>query len=68
MSKLLFSKVVTFHIKLMGMERGAPCKHIFCSYTHLRPLGSGQMVNIFFFTESSNVAFQIKGNGTYSTL
>ena len=47
------------HIKLNGMEHRAPSKHIFCPYTHPRPLGS--MVKTFFFSESSHVAFQIKG-------
>ena len=29
-----FLKVVMLHIKLKGMEHRAPCKHIFCPYTH----------------------------------
>ena len=28
--------------------RRAPCKHMFCSYTHPRPLGRGQRSNISF--------------------
>ena len=51
-------KVVMLHIKLKGMEYRAPCKHIFCPYTHPQPLGWGQKVKTFFY-----VAYQIKGNG-----
>ena len=36
------------HIKLMGVERRATCKHILCPYTHPRPLGLGQKVKTFF--------------------
>ena len=42
-------KVVMLHIiKLMGLEHRAPCKHIFCPYTHPRRLGWGQKVKTFF--------------------
>ena len=41
-------KVVKLHIKLKGMEHRAPCKHIFCPYTHSRPMGLGQKVKTFF--------------------
>ena len=27
-------EVVIFHITLKGMKHRAPCKHIFCPYTH----------------------------------
>ena len=36
--KHFFLKVVIFHIKLMGMECRAPCKHKFYPYTRPRPL------------------------------
>ena len=49
-------KIVRIHIKLKGMEHRAPCKHIFCSHTHLRLLRWGQI------SESSHVAYQINGN------
>ena len=35
---IFFLKVVIFHIKLMGMERRAPCKHKFYPYTRPRSL------------------------------
>ena len=56
-------KTVMLHTKLKGTEYKAPCKHIFCPYTHPRLLGRGQKVKTFFFSESSHVAYQIKGNG-----
>ena len=59
----IFSEVVMLHIKLMGMEYRAPCKHIFCPYIHPRPLGCDQKSK-HFFTESSHVAYQSKGNKT----
>ena len=37
------------HIKLKGMEQRAPCKNIFCSYTHPRSQGGGQKVKTFYF-------------------
>ena len=60
--KHFYLKVVILHIKLMGMEHRAPCKHIYCPYTHPRSLGWGQKFR--FFTESSRVAYQIKENET----
>ena len=56
------------HIKLKGMEQRAPCKLMFCPYTHTRSLGWGLKVKTFFFSESSHVAYQINGNGAYSTM
>ena len=47
------------HIKLKGMERIVPYKHIFCPTTHAQPMGLGQMVLIF-FSESGFVAYQYK--------
>ena len=44
------------HIKLKGMERRAPFKHIFCPQTHPRPLGSGKNLS-----ECGHVAYQIIG-------
>ena len=49
-------KVDMLHIQLKEMELRAPCKHIFCHYTHPRPLGGVKT----FFTESSQAAYQIK--------
>ena len=51
-SKHLFSSE---SIKVKGMEHRAPCKHIFCPYTHTRLLGCSQKVKTF-FSESSLVA------------
>ena len=59
----LFLKVVMLHFKLIRMEHRAPCKYIFCTYTHPQPLGWGQKVKTFFFSKSSHVAYHIKGNG-----
>ena len=41
----------------------AKCNHIFCPHIHPQPLGvaKGQKKN----SESSNVAYQIKGNGAW---
>ena len=64
--QILFSESSHLHIKLMRMERRAPCKHILCSYSHTRPLGRDQKIKIY-FTENSHVAYQIKGNGTQSS-
>ena len=62
-SKYFFLKKVMLHIKLMGMEHRAPCKQMFCPYTHPGPLGWGRKVK-HLFTVSSHIAYQIKGNGT----
>ena len=51
---------VILHIKLMGMKRRAPCKQIVCHYIHSRSLGCCEKVKTF-FSESSHVAYQIKG-------
>ena len=57
------------YIKLKGMEHRAPFKYIFCPYTHTHSNPRwDQKVKTFFFPESSHVAYQIKGNGTYSTM
>ena len=56
---IFFLKVVMLHIKLNGMERRAPCKHIFCPYTHLQPVGLDQKVKKN--SECGYVAFRIKG-------
>ena len=59
---IFFLKVIKMHIELKGMEHIAPCKHILSPYINPLPLGLGQKVKTF-FTESSHVAYQIKGNG-----
>ena len=61
-------KVVMLHIKLMGMELRAPCKQIFCPYTHPQTQEGVKRSKDFFCTEISHVAYQIKGNGTQSTM
>ena len=55
--------VAMLHIKLMGMENRTPYKYILCPYTHPRPPGWGSKGQNK-FTESSQVAYQINGNGT----
>ena len=53
--------IVMLHIKLNGMEYRATCKHIFCPYTHPQsPDGVKRPTHLF--SESSHVAYQIKGN------
>ena len=59
---LRFKKMVVSHIKLKGMTNAVTCKHIYCPYTHPRPLGRGQRSNIF-FSKSSHVAYQMNWNG-----
>ena len=51
------------HIKFKGMEHRAPRKHIFCPYTHPRPLGLGhdQNVKTLFFLKV--VMLHIKSKG-----
>ena len=58
----LFQKMIMLQIKL-GITNSATCKHIFCPYTHHRPLGWHQRSKQVFF-ESSHVAYHIKGNRT----
>ena len=55
----IFLRVVMLHIKL---------KQIFCPQTHPRPSGWGQKVKLYLFSESSRVAYQIKGNWAQSTM
>ena len=51
------------HIKLKGMEHNkrAPCKHIFCPYTHPEPPDGIKRSHLF--SEINHSAYQIKGNG-----
>ena len=53
---------VMLHIKLKGMELKAPCKHLSCPYTHNQSQ-DGVKRSKHFFSESSHVAYQNKGNG-----
>ena len=62
-----FLKEVMLHIKFKGIEHKIPWKQFFCPYSHPRPLEWGQKVKTF-FSESSYVAYQIKGNGAYSSM
>ena len=52
-----YLKVVLLHIELEGMENRAPCKHIFCAYTHPLPVGWIKRLK----SEYGHVAYQIKG-------
>ena len=54
---IFFLKVVLLHIELEGMENRAPCKHIFCAYTHPLPVGWIKTLK----SEYGHVAYQIKG-------
>ena len=62
--KTFFLKEVMLHMKQIGVEHREPCKHIFCPYTHPRPLGWVRKVKPFFLSENSHVVYQIKGNET----
>ena len=62
----LFQNMVMLHIKSKGMTNAATCNHIFCPYTPPQPLGGVKAKT--FFPESSHVAYQIKVNGTESTM
>ena len=44
----LFKSTVMLHIKLKKMANAATYKHIFCPYTHPRPLGWDQRSKHFF--------------------
>ena len=46
---IFFLKVVMLYMKLKGLEHVAPCKHIFCPYTHPRPRGGVKRLKHFFF-------------------
>ena len=61
-SKHFFLKVVMLHVKLKEMGHRAHRKHIFCPFRPPRPPVVGSKVKTF-FSESSHVAYQIKGNG-----
>ena len=49
------------NIKLQEIELRAPCKHIFCPYTHPQPVGSGQKVKTYFLNVVM-VHIKLKGN------
>ena len=63
-----FSEHGHVHIKLKGMTNAPTCKHIFCPYTHTRPLGWDQRSKLFFLLGSSHVAYQINWNRAKSTM
>ena len=54
------------YIQLKGMEHRLPCKQISCPYLHPQ-LADGVKRPKYFFSESSHVAYQIKGNRAWST-
>ena len=69
-SKCFFLRIVMLHIILKGVviiEHRAQCKLIFSPYAHLQRLGWGQRSTRVFFSVSSHIAYQIKGNGTKSS-
>ena len=49
------------HIKFKGMERRAPCKRIFCPYTHMTRGVRSNGQN--FFSECGHVAYPGGGGG-----
>ena len=53
--------VVVMHIKFKGMERRAPCKRIFCPYTHMTRGVRSNGQN--FFSECGHVAYPGGGWG-----
>ena len=72
-----FQNMIMLHIKLNEIANAATRKHIFCPYTHPRPLGCGQMHKnmLLLFPEKSHVAYQIRNEwsiehhaSTYSIL
>ena len=58
---IFFLKVIMLHIKIKGIEHRAPCKHIFCLYTHPWPLGWDQKVKTYFFFEVVLLHIKLKG-------
>ena len=58
-----FKNMVTLHIKLKLTSHAATWKQILCTQTHPRPRGGVKRSNqLFFFSESSHDAYQIKEN------
>ena len=57
-----FQNMIMLHIKLNEIANTATRKHIFCPYSHPRPLGCGQMhkKSCCFFSENSHVEYQIR--------
>ena len=58
-----FLNVVILHIKLIGIEHRAPCKHVFCPNTASAYRGGLKDLNIFFLKVTCHVSYQLKGNG-----
>ena len=55
---------IMLHIKLNGIANATSCKHIFCLYTHHRPLGRSRMSTFFLKV----VVLHNKVNGAQSTM
>ena len=55
------------HIKFKGMTIAKTYNHIFCPFTHPRPLGRDQRSKQL-FSVRSHIAYQVHGNGAYSTV
>ena len=57
-----FQNMIMLHIKLNEIANAATRKHIFCPYTHPRPLGYGQMHKnmLLLFSENIHVAYLIR--------
>ena len=58
---LFFLKVIMLHIKFKGMEYRAPCKHIFCPYTHPRAPGARSKGRNIFFLKAVPLYIKLKG-------
>ena len=46
--------------QMKGIERRAPCKHIFCPYTHIPPVGWRHKVKICFFLKVVMLNIKLK--------
>ena len=62
-SKVSFSEHGHAADQIKGNDECTTCKHIFCPYTHARPLGWDQRSK--HLSESSHVAYQINWNRGY---
>ena len=53
-------KVVMLRIKLKGMDHKAPCKNIFCPYTHPWSLGWDQKIKTYLFLKEVLLYIKLK--------
>ena len=67
--KLKLAKMIKNFVKILELlgDRLEVCVSVFCPHIHIQPLGWSQKVKTF-FSESSHVAYLIKGNGVKTTM